>query len=106
MLVVGVTYKKDIKDLRKSPALDLIEVLQKKGAKVSYLDPLIPYLKLGRVDLRAIKPAPGVLRKFDCAVIATDHSAVDYKSLLKNCILIFDARNVYKGAGAKIVSRL
>jgi len=106
VLVVGVTYKKDIKDLRKSPAIDVIEDLRKKGAKVSYLDPLIPYLNLRHVDLHSINPTAEACKRFDCAVIATDHSAVDYKFLLKNCALIFDARNIYKGAGCRKVDKL
>ena len=98
ILVVGVTYKKDIKDLRKSPSLDIISVLQKRGAHASYSDPLIPYLKLGQIDLKSIKLTAGSLKRFDCAIIATDHSGLDYGFILRNSVLVFDARNVYKGS--------
>jgi UDP-N-acetyl-D-glucosamine dehydrogenase len=107
ILVIGATYKKDIKDLRKSPSIDLIDVLQKKGAKVFYYDPLVPYLKLNHViNLRSIEPKVEILKAFDCAVIATDHSGVDYDFILRNSKLVFDTRNVYKGADGRKVVRL
>ncbi len=97
ILIVGVTYKKDIKDLRKSPSLDIIDTLQKRNVKVSYFDPLIPYLKLNHINLRSIKLKKNSLEKFDCTVIATDHSNINYDFILKNSKLIFDTRNVYRG---------
>ncbi|MCM8795946.1 MAG: nucleotide sugar dehydrogenase [Candidatus Omnitrophica bacterium] len=96
ILVVGVTYKKDVKDLRKSPALDLIDILQKKGFFVSYYDPLIPYLKINHINLKSILLEKLKLVKFDCVIIATDHSSIDYDFILKNSALIFDTRNVYR----------
>lgn len=98
ILVMGVTYKKDIKDLRKSPPLDMIEILQRRNSAVSYYDPLIPYLKIGHISLRSIDLSHQSLKKFDCVVIATDHSKVDYKFILKNSRLILDTRNVYKNS--------
>ena len=95
ILVLGVTYKKDIKDLRKSPALDIIEILQRNRIHVAYFDPLIPFLKFNHIDLRSIEPDAGHLDKFDCVIIATDHTNVDYTSILKKAKLIFDTRNVY-----------
>jgi UDP-N-acetyl-D-glucosamine dehydrogenase len=96
ILVMGVTYKKDIKDLRKSPPLDMIEILQRRNSAVSYYDPLIPYLKIGHISLKSIDLSHQSLKKFDCVVIATDHSCIDYKIVLKNSKFIFDTRNVYK----------
>jgi len=96
VLVAGVTYKKDIKDLRKSPSIDIIGVLQRRNAAVSYFDPLIPYLKLNGINLKSVKLDRGI-RDFDCVVIATNHACVDYNFILKNSNLIFDSRNVYKG---------
>jgi UDP-N-acetyl-D-glucosamine dehydrogenase len=96
ILVAGVTYKKDIKDLRKSPSLDIIEALQKRNTDVSYFDLLIPYLKLEHINLRSIELNKNNLEKFDCVVIATDHSSVDYAFILKNSRLIFDTRNVFR----------
>lgn len=103
ILIVGVTYKKDVKDLRKSPALDIIEGLQKKNASVSYYDPLIPYLKLNHINLKSIELKKGKLSNFDCVVIATNHSSVDYDFILKNSKLIFDTRCVYNGSKDKRV---
>lgn len=97
VLLVGVTYKKDIKDLRKSPSIDIIDCLHKRNTEVSYFDPLIPYLKLNHINLRSIELSKDSLRKFDCVVIATDHSEIDYRFILMNSKLIFDSRNVYKG---------
>lgn len=104
ILVVGVTYKKDIKDLRKSPSIDIIDVLQKRNAYVSYFDPLIPYLKFKNIGLRSTSiNAPG-LKSFDCVIIATGHSGVDYGLILRNANLIFDTRNIYKSKkSAKVV---
>jgi len=98
ILVIGVTYKKDIKDLRKSPALDIIDIFQQNKIAVSYYDPIIPYLKLNHIiNLKSVSLNKQQLRKFDCAIIAADHSNVDYGFILRNSKLIFDARNVYKG---------
>ncbi|MBU3958603.1 MAG: nucleotide sugar dehydrogenase [Candidatus Omnitrophica bacterium] len=106
ILVVGVTYKKDVKDLRKSPALDIIEILQNKNSLVSYYDPLIPYLKFNHINLQSITFNKKELNKFDCAVIASDHSSVDYDFILRNSRFIFDTRNVYKNIKDKKIFRL
>jgi len=103
VLVCGVTYKKDIKDLRKSPPLDVIEILQAKGADVSYHDPLVPFLKIGSIDLRSRPLTPPVLKSCDCVIIATDHSSTDYRAIARHAAFIFDARNVYSApSGGKI----
>jgi len=105
-LIVGVTYKKNIKDLRKSPALDIIEILKAKGAQVNYYDPLIPYLKLSNLSLKSIDLKRVQLSTFDCVVIVTDHSLLDYGYILKNARLIFDTRNVYKNTADNKIFRL
>ncbi|MFA6358556.1 MAG: nucleotide sugar dehydrogenase [Candidatus Omnitrophota bacterium] len=106
ILVMGVTYKKDIKDLRKSPSIDVINSLKKQGACVSYADPIIPFLKLEGLDLKSLKLSNKKIKEFDCLIIATDHSAVDYSTLLKHARLIFDTRNVFKGKHKHKVERL
>ena len=106
ILVIGVAYKKDVKDLRKSPALDIIEILQKKKIAVSYYDPLIPYLKLNHINLQSINLTAQGLSRFDCVVIATDHTCVDYGFILKNAKFIFDLRNVYGKVKNKKIFRL
>lgn len=95
VLVLGVTYKKDVKDLRKSPSLRLIELLRKQ-TRVDYYDPLIPYLKLDGLDLKVVDLTPAKLKSYDVVVVAVDHSAVDYDLIYRNARLIFDTRNVYK----------
>jgi UDP-N-acetyl-D-glucosamine dehydrogenase len=106
VLLIGVTYKKDIKDLRKSPALDIIDILQKRQVRVAYYDPLIPYLKLNHINLKSINLKQKRLEQFDCVIIATDHSGVDYDFILKHAKLVFDTRNVYKNIVDKKIFRL
>jgi len=106
ILIIGATYKKDIKDLRKSPAVDIIDILQRNKIRVAYYDPLIPYLKFNHIDLKSIKLNGAHLERFDGVIIATDHTAVDYALILKKSKLIFDARNVYSGIKDRKVVRL
>jgi UDP-N-acetyl-D-glucosamine dehydrogenase len=106
ILVVGVTYKKDVKDLRKSPGIDVITSLRKHGARVFYSDPLIHFLKIKDINLKSVPLKEGNIKKFDCLLIATDHSSLDYGYLLRHAKLIFDARNVYKGKNKEKVIRL
>ncbi|MCK4912668.1 MAG: nucleotide sugar dehydrogenase [Candidatus Omnitrophica bacterium] len=96
ILILGVTYKKDVKDLRESPALDVIEELKRKKARVDYHDPLIPYLKIKNINLKSIALSRDKLKKYDCVVIIANHSKVNYEFIRKNSKLIFDTRNVYK----------
>ena len=104
ILVIGVTYKKDIKDLRKSPSLDIIDTFHKNNIAVSYYDPIIPYLKLNHINLKSIGLNKQQLMKFDCVIIAVDHSSLDYKFILDNSKLVFDTRNAYRNfKNSKIV---
>ena len=97
ILVLGATYKKDVKDLRKSPSLKLIEILQERKCKVDYSDPFIPYLRIGTINLKSVTSNKQNISRYDCVVIATDHTNVDYKSILNSARAIYDVRNVYKG---------
>ena len=105
VLVLGVTYKKDVKDLRKSPSLKLIELL-KGRSRVDYHDPLVAYVKLGGLDMHSIKLTPGALNSYDAVVVAVDHSKVNYNAVRKNARFIFDLKNVYKGINDKRIVRL
>ncbi len=96
VLVVGVAYKKDVKDLRESPALEIIEFLMHKGADVSYYDALFPYLKIGEINLDLAKFDKETFRGADCVVIVTDHTDVDYDFIVEHSKLIVDTRNVLK----------
>jgi len=103
VLVLGVTYKKDVKDLRESPALEIIEYLSHKKAKVSFCDPYIPYIKLNGIDLKGVSLTKENLKKFDCVVLVTDHTDVDYIMVQQSAKLIFDTRNVFKGTFDNVV---
>ncbi len=103
VLIVGVSYKKDVKDLRESPALDIIEQLKTKGIKVDFHDPLIPYLKIKRINLKGIVLTAKNIKNYDCSVIVTDHSQVDYQLIRKKAKLIFDTRNVYKNNYSNLI---
>jgi UDP-N-acetyl-D-glucosamine dehydrogenase len=103
VLVLGVAYKRDIDDVRESPALDVMAVLAQKGAKISYYDPYIPSVPArdwpGGFDLRSIeKLTPEILRGSDCAVIITDHKVFDYDAVTRHARLIVDSRNAIKSA--------
>jgi len=106
ILVLGVTYKKDIKDLRKSPSIDVLNSLKRQGVRISYSDPLIPFLKLQGLDLKSVDLSAKKIKEFDACLIATDHRKVDYPFLLKNAKFIFDSRNVFKGKYPAKVERL
>jgi UDP-N-acetyl-D-glucosamine dehydrogenase len=100
ILVLGISYKKDISDTRESPALDIIRLLQEEGAEVSYSDPYNPELKLDRAVLRSLELTPENLRSFDCVVVVADHRAFDYDLIARESSLIVDCRNALpKGAG-------
>jgi UDP-N-acetyl-D-glucosamine dehydrogenase len=102
--VVGVAYKKDIDDVRESPALDIMLLLKQRGARVTYTDPHVPSLKL---DGLAIDSSPAETAfAADCVVIVTDHSAFDYGELAKSSRLIVDTRNALKGITAANIVRL
>jgi len=93
VLVVGVAYKKDIDDVRESPALDVIRLLLRRGAAVSYHDPHVRKLKDEAIDLASIPLTPETVTAADCVVIVTDHSDVDY-ALVERCArLVVDTRN-------------
>jgi UDP-N-acetyl-D-glucosamine dehydrogenase len=98
VLVLGVAYKKDIDDLRESPALTIIELLQKEGAQVSYHDPYFPFIGKGRkYDLQMKRSELEKLGDYDCIVIVTDHSDYDYRRIVSEAQLVVDTRNATKG---------
>ncbi len=101
VLVLGLAYKKDVDDVRESPSVTLIELLQKHGARVSYHDPHIPTAKPMRehniTNLKSVPLTATNLRKCDCALIATDHSSVDYDLVCRHAPLVVDTRNATGG---------
>ena len=93
-LVLGVAYKPDIDDIRESPALDVIGLLQKKGATVEYHDPYIPTLKTHNdLEMRSVPDLMAAVRGSDCVIIVTNHTSYDYKAILEAAKFIFDSRN-------------
>lgn len=105
ILVVGVTYKKDVKDLRKSPSVRLIELL-KSRTHVDYHDPLVSYLKIDGIDLQSVTLQAKTVKNYDCVVIAVDHTTVNYDLIRHNARRIFDIRNVYKTCKDPKIERL
>jgi UDP-N-acetyl-D-glucosamine dehydrogenase len=105
VLVLGVAYKRDIDDLRESPALTIIELLREKGALVAYNDPYFPSVGRGRhYDLNMTNTPLDNLNQYDAVLIVTDHSSYDYKAIVEQSRLIVDTRNATKGIeSAKIV---
>jgi UDP-N-acetyl-D-glucosamine dehydrogenase len=103
--VIGVAYKRDVNDLRESPALDVLELLSKRGAIVSYTDPYVPELRHAHLDLKTVdekKMHEGV----DCGVIITDHKVFDYHAMVNRFPLLVDTRNALKGVTRDHVFRL
>ena len=98
VLILGVAYKKDIDDLRESPALTIIELLQKEGAAVSYNDPYFPTIGKGRhYDLQMKCSELKDLGQYDCVLIVTDHSDYDYARIVREAKLVVDTRNATRG---------
>jgi UDP-N-acetyl-D-glucosamine dehydrogenase len=100
ILVAGITYKRDIDDMRESPALDVLHLLHKLGAQVSYADPYVPVLPAdawaGGEELRAVLLDQNTLSSADCVVIVTDHRAFDVDQIVHQSKLVIDTRNATK----------
>jgi UDP-N-acetyl-D-glucosamine dehydrogenase len=100
ILVAGVAYKRDIDDLRESPALDVMGLLHSRGAVVSYTDPYVAAIEArdwsGRADLKSVALSRGSFAAYDCIVVITDHQAFDYAAMVDEAELIVDTRNAIK----------
>lgn len=97
VLLLGVAYKKDIDDLRQSPALEIIKKLEEEKVIVSYYDPYVSkFINNGKEYESLNKLAEDEIKEKDMVIIATDHSTIDYKVVVKNAKAVFDARNVIK----------
>ena len=109
ILVLGIAYKRDVDDCRESPAIELIELLTERGAKVDYNDPHVPrapHQRKGHLQMSSKKLSPAMLKKYDCVLIATDHTRYDYDMIVKNAPLVVDTRNAtnnVKGKRANVV---
>jgi UDP-N-acetyl-D-glucosamine dehydrogenase len=94
--LIGVAYKRDVNDMRESPALDIMELLGKRGAELSYTDPFVPELPHGGTTLRSIDLASAFELAPDCTVICTDHSGFNYDEIANSGAIIVDTRNALK----------
>ena len=96
VFIIGVTYKKDINDMRESPALAIINSLIEKEAKVQYHDPLVPGFEIDGLKMDSVNLTKENISTSDCVVIVTDHTTLDYRLIVENASLIVDTRNVLK----------
>jgi UDP-N-acetyl-D-glucosamine dehydrogenase len=100
LLIAGIAYKRDIDDLRESPALDVMGLLHAKGATVAYTDPYVPEVQgrewSGRVDMKGVEASRGSFGQYDCVIILTDHKSFDYAAMVAEADLIVDTRNAIR----------
>jgi UDP-N-acetyl-D-glucosamine dehydrogenase len=108
VLVLGAAYKKDIDDLRESPAVKIMGLLRRRGAVVEYNDPHCPHLWRGRqndFELFSVEFRPENAKDYDCVVIATDHSCYDFRAIAAQAKLLVDTRNATRGINLPHVHR-
>ncbi|MBI3680978.1 MAG: nucleotide sugar dehydrogenase [Acidobacteria bacterium] len=103
--VMGVAYKRNIDDVRESPALDIIHLLRRRGASVTFSDPYVPCLKADGIEMDSKDPV-ACSATADCVVIVTDHTTLDYDPIVENARLIVDTRNALKGHRSSKIVRL
>jgi UDP-N-acetyl-D-glucosamine dehydrogenase len=103
--LLGVAYKRNIDDVRESPALDVLLLIQQLGGNVTYSDPYVPELTAGEAHLSSLPVFPAV-EKADCVVIITDHAGIDYEAVVAACQSIVDTRNALKGIESPKIVRL
>jgi UDP-N-acetyl-D-glucosamine dehydrogenase len=106
ILILGVAYKRDVDDLRESPALTIIELLRRRGASVAYNDPFFPHVGHGRhydlnLDCAPLETLPG----YDCVLIVTDHSSYDFPHIVREAHLVIDTRNATRGIDSPKIVR-
>jgi UDP-N-acetyl-D-glucosamine dehydrogenase len=104
--IFGVAYKKDVGDMRESPALDVLELLHRRGAILSYTDPHVPLLEHGELSLKSVPESGAASDDVDCAVICTNHSVFNYAEMPKRFPLVVDTRNALKKVQAENIFRL
>ena len=106
VLMLGVAYKKNVDDMRESPAVALMELLRAQGAEIAYSDPHVPVfprMREHRFDLKSVALDPAAVGRFDCVVLATNHDAFDYALIQRHAQLIIDTRGVYLDPAANVV---
>jgi UDP-N-acetyl-D-glucosamine dehydrogenase len=106
VLVLGVAYKADIDDVRESPSLDIMEKLRESGARIEYHDPHVPSIEFAGKRMRSTPLTPSRIRTFDCVVISTAHSSVDYNWMLRHARGVVDTRNALNGRQSPKIVRI
>src|SRR5205814_8734439 len=106
VFVIGVTYKKDVPDMRESPALKVIDRLLRKGACVEYHDPPIPEIRNGVGQMRSAPLTPETLSEADCVVVLTDHTDLPWRDVAAHSPLVLDTRNALRDHRGPTVVRL
>jgi len=96
ILIIGIAYKRDVTDMRESPAFEVFHKLKERGADISYHDPFVPTVKLNGQILKSVKLTAPTLKDKDCILILTDHSNIDYQFIVENSRFIFDTRNALR----------
>lgn len=107
ILVLGIAYKKNVDDMRESPAVEIMRLLQEKGAEIAYSDPYVPHfprMRRYQFNLSSEMLNSESLKKYDCAVLVTDHDEFDYKLITDSGILIVDTRGVYRGQKNNVIN--
>ena len=104
VLVLGVTYKRDIEDVRESPALDIISLLLSKGAHADYHDPYVPNLEIAElrdqpITIHTVELTEETLQSYDVVLIVTDHTSYDYNWIVDNAKMVVDTRNATRKLG-------
>lgn len=109
ILILGMAYKKDTDDIRESPSLELVEVLERKGvplSRISYNDPYIPHIpsmRRHKIEKESVPLTAGNLKKFDAVIISTNHTCYNYNLIIKNSKLVIDTRNAVKQKNKKVI---
>jgi UDP-N-acetyl-D-glucosamine dehydrogenase len=104
--ILGVAYKAGVNDVRESPALNVMKILQEKGAVLSYSDPYIPAIREEGLELDSLPLTNGYLGDVDCVVVLTDHREFDYSEVVRQAKLVVDTRNALRGATSDNIVRL
>jgi UDP-N-acetyl-D-glucosamine dehydrogenase len=106
VLVLGIAYKKNVDDMRESPAVEIMELIRAAGGDISYSDPHVPVfpkMREHKFDLRSTALTPEVLSGFDAVVLATDHAKFDYDLIRQHSALIIDSRGIFRDPADHIV---
>jgi UDP-N-acetyl-D-glucosamine dehydrogenase len=106
ILALGVAYKRDVSDMRESPALSVIKLLEDRGGRVTYHDPYVPEMTMEHGSMASVPLSDETLRLADCIVVLTDHSSFDIPHIVANSRLVVDTRNVTRGLEGKFGERI